>query len=108
MKKIGFIGSGNMASAIMGGIIKKGVFTPEQIIASDLSEAARKRVADQLGVSVTDCNKSVVEEAEVVVLSVKPQYYEAVIGDIKDSVTVNQIIITIAPGWTLEKVLNLF
>ena len=43
MKKIGFIGSGNMASAIMGGIIKKGIFLPKDIIASDMSESAREK-----------------------------------------------------------------
>lgn len=104
MKKIGFIGSGNMASAIMGGIIKKQIFQPEEIIASDLFEGAREKAKDNLGIFVTDQNKQVVKESEVLVLSVKPQFYEEVIREIKDEIRKDQIVITIAPGWTLEKV----
>lgn len=104
MKKIGFIGSGNMASAIMGGIIKKQIFQPEEIIASDLFEGARKKAKENLGICVTDQNKQVVKESEVLVLSVKPQFYEEVIREIKDEIREDQIVITIAPGWTLEKV----
>lgn len=103
MKKIGFIGSGNMASAIMGGIIKNRIFQPEEIIASDLSEAMREKAASSLGVCVTDSNIQVAEEAEVLVLAVKPQYYKDVIEEVRDSITTKQIIITIAPGWTLKK-----
>ena len=40
--KLGFIGTGNMAGAIMGGIISQGIFKPEEIIGADLSEAGRK------------------------------------------------------------------
>ena len=41
--KLGFIGTGNMAGAIMGGIIKKGIIAPEEIIGSDIMEAGRER-----------------------------------------------------------------
>lgn len=104
MKKIGFIGSGNMASAIMGGIIKKGIFAPEEIIASDMSEAARKKAADNLGIYVTADNKEVVNQAEIVVFSIKPQFYAAVLEEVKELVREDQIVLTIAPGWTLEKI----
>lgn len=99
--KLGFIGTGNMAGAIMGGIIKKGIFAPGEIIGSDLAEAGRKKVQDLYGICVTADNKEVVEKAEVVVLSVKPQFYPSVIEEIKGLVKENQIIITIAPGKTL-------
>ena len=52
--------------------------------------------------------RSVVAQAEVIVLAVKPQYYAAVIGEIKDSIKENQIIVTIAPGQTLERLEGLF
>ena len=104
MKKIGFIGSGNMASAIMGGIIKKGIFEPEQIIASDMYEAARVRVESSLGICVTDDNKEVVKEAEIIVFAVKPQFYASVFEEVKELVREDQIVLTIAPGWTLDKI----
>lgn len=99
--KLGFIGTGNMASAIMGGVIKNNIFAANEIVGSDLLAAGREKVQRQFGINVTASNKEVVEQAEVFVLSVKPQFYAEVIAEIKDSVREDQIIITIAPGKTL-------
>ena len=99
--KLGFIGTGNMASAIMGGVIKNNIFAANEIIGSDLLAAGREKVQKQFGINVTASNKEVVEQAEVFILSVKPQFYAEVIAEIKDCVKENQIVITIAPGKTL-------
>lgn len=99
--KLGFIGTGNMASAIMGGIIKNKIMPAEEIIGADLYAPGRDRVKEQFGICVTGDNKEVVEQADVIVLSVKPQFYEEVITEIRDMVRKDQIIITIAPGKTL-------
>ena len=73
--KLGFIGTGNMAGAIMGGIIKKGIIAPEEIIGSDIMEAGRERAKKEHGIHVTADNIEVTQKAEVLVLSVKPQFY---------------------------------
>lgn len=99
--KLGFIGTGNMASAIMGGIIKNQIIPANEIIGADVSAPGRERVKEQFGIHVTDSNKEVVEKAEVIILSVKPQFYESVIHEIRTTVKEEQIIITIAPGKTL-------
>lgn len=99
--KLGFIGTGNMASAIMGGIIGKNIIPAEEIIGADLFAPGRERVKVQFGINVTDSNKEVVDNAEVIILSVKPQFYEDVINQIKGDIKENQIMITIAPGKTL-------
>ena len=99
--KLGFIGTGNMASAIMGGIIGKKMISAEEIIGADLFAPGREKVKEQFGIQVTEKNQEVVEKAEVIILSVKPQFYEDVINQIKDCVKKEQIIITIAPGKTL-------
>lgn len=99
--KIGFIGTGNMASAIMGGIIRKQIIDAKEIIGADLSAAGREKAKSQFGIHVTDSNKEVVEKAEVIVLSVKPQFYAEVIHEIRGGIRDNQIVITIAPGKTL-------
>ena len=65
--KLGFIGTGNMAGAIMGGIIKNGVLKPEEIIGSDILEAGREKVHSLYGICVTDDNKEAAK-AEIVVL----------------------------------------
>ena len=77
--KIGFIGCGNMASAMIGGIINKGLYKAEEIIVSDALEESLTRAKENLGVMTTSDNKEVVEKAEIIVLSVKPQFYEVVI-----------------------------
>lgn len=100
--KLGFIGTGNMASAIMGGVIGKGLFKPDEIIGADLFAPGRERAKEQYGIHVTADNKEVVKNAEVIILSVKPQFYADVIAGIRDDVTDDQIIITIAPGKTLS------
>lgn len=99
--KLGFIGTGNMAGAIMGGVIKSNVFKPEEIIGADLFAPGREKVKNLYGINVTESNKEVIEKSEVVILSVKPQYYESVISEIKELVRPEQIIVTIAPGKTL-------
>lgn len=99
--KLGFIGTGNMAAAIMGGIIKEGIFKPEEIIGSDISQEGRERVRAAYGINVTADNREAASKAEVLVLSVKPQFYEETIREIRDCVKEEQIVITIAPGKTL-------
>lgn len=99
--KLGFIGTGNMAGAIMGGIIRQGLIKADEIIGADVSEAGRERVKETYGIHVTADNQEVMRSADKVVLSVKPQYYASVIAELKDLVREGQVIITIAPGKTL-------
>jgi pyrroline-5-carboxylate reductase len=107
MKKIGFIGSGNMASAMMGGLIRNQVISPEEILASAKTEATREKIRENLGVCIAENNSEVAKEANVLVLAVKPQFYGEVIEEIRPFVREEQIMITIAPGWSLEKIQEL-
>ena len=91
-----------MAGAIMGGIIRKGIIKPEEIIGSDISEAGREKVSELYGICVTDDNRKVAAESEVLVLSVKPQFYAEAIAQIRDCISEEQLVITIAPGKTLS------
>lgn len=100
--KLGFIGCGNMAGAMMGGIIKNNIFKAEDVYGSDVFEPSRERVKNMYGIHVSDNNIDVVDAVDVLVLAVKPQYYESVIAQIKDHVRADQLIITIAPGKTLS------
>lgn len=100
-KKIGFIGAGNMATAMMSGILRGGLVPPEEIIMSDVSGAQRDKISEQYGVNVTDDNKVVAAQSEVLFLAVKPQYYSDVLTEIRGCVREDTLIITIAPGQTL-------
>ncbi len=99
--KIGFIGCGNMASAMMGGIVKNQICSPKEITVHDLLPAAAERVQGAYGVVPASSNQAVVEQSQIIVLAVKPQFYEDVIREIAPSVQEDQIIVTIAPGKTL-------
>lgn len=99
--KLGFIGAGNMAKAIMGGILASAIVPKEEILASDASGQARE-AARALGVRVTDDNREAAG-CDTVFLAVKPQFYAAVIEEIAPVVTANTLIVTIAPGWSLDR-----
>ncbi|MDD7641232.1 MAG: pyrroline-5-carboxylate reductase [bacterium] len=100
-KKIGFIGCGNMGGAMMQGILGSGKCTPQEMITSDKSEAALAEKEKTLGVRTTTDNKEAAAFSDILFLAVKPQFYESVITEIKDTVNEEQIIVTIAPGKTL-------
>ncbi|HIR46913.1 MAG TPA: pyrroline-5-carboxylate reductase [Candidatus Caccousia avicola] len=99
--KIGFIGCGNMAKAMIGGVIRSGVCQKEEILASDAFAPARSAAAESLGIHVTESNTEVAEKTEILVLAVKPQFYEEVTEEIRGSLHENQLVVTIAPGKTL-------
>ena len=98
--KTGFIGCGNMASAIIGGILPSGISTPEDLVASDSSPAARERIVKELKISSAS-NRETAMQSDILFLSVKPQFYPDVISEIADCVRPETVIVTIAPGKTL-------
>ncbi|MCC8168550.1 MAG: pyrroline-5-carboxylate reductase [Clostridiales bacterium] len=105
--KIGFIGCGNMGGAMIQGIVESGAVDAGMIMASDKSEAMRQAIG-KYGVAVAEDNKEVAAYADVLFLAVKPQFYEGVIKEIADAVREDAIVVTIAPGKTLEWVANCF
>lgn len=106
--KLGFIGAGNMAQAIIGGIIKKGIVDKNEIIASAATMKTIDKVKEEYGINTTLDNREVAK-AEILFLAVKPVFYKQVIDEIKDiDVDGNQIIVTIAAGKSIEWVENAY
>ncbi|MDY7033253.1 MAG: pyrroline-5-carboxylate reductase [Thermodesulfobacteriota bacterium] len=103
-KKIGFIGSGNMAEAIMRGIIEKGVVSAVNIIASDILDDRRKLLSDSFNITTTSDNAELVSQVNIIFLAVKPQIVETVLNDTKSSMDVSQLIVSIAAGITLTQI----
>ncbi|MDE5938263.1 MAG: pyrroline-5-carboxylate reductase [Lachnospiraceae bacterium] len=99
--KIGFIGLGNMARAIIGGMLEQGIVSVEEICGSAKTQATRDAVREQLGIDVKASNAAVAEEAQTLILAVKPQFLADVIGEIRDAVQPDTLIISIAAGKTL-------
>ena len=99
--RLGFIGCGNMAKAIIQGILKKGLVAPEEILASSTTQEHADENAKALGVQTTTDNVRVAGESNIVFLCVKPQQYADVIDEVKGNLHERQIVVSIAPGKTL-------
>ncbi len=101
-RKIGFVGCGNMGAAMIKGILDSGACEKEQVMASVKSRESAEKKQAELGIQVVQDNRKAAEFADILFLAVKPQFYETVIAEIRDIVRQEQIIISIAPGKTLE------
>ncbi len=95
---IGFIGGGNMAEALIKGILQSGV---KDITVSEPREERRIYLEKAYGVKATPDNKEVVRNSNIIILAVKPQNMDEVTAGIADSVTADKIIVSIAAGVTL-------
>lgn len=100
--KLGIIGFGNMAEAILGGILSAGFVAKENVTASGKDEAMLSKASEKYGINVEPDNKKVVSDADVILLSVKPQILPDVIAEIKDVCTSDKLIISIAAGKSLQ------
>ena len=96
--KIGFIGLGNMAHAMIGGMLEQGIVSAQEICGSAKTQKTRDEVRETFGIDVRASNASVAENAQTLILAVKPQFLEGVIDEIKDAVKPNTLIISIAAG----------
>lgn len=98
--KIGFIGIGNMGSAMLKGAIEK--FGMDNLCYTDINETLCQKIEAETSIAFFASNAQVVKEADAVVLAVKPQYLEGVLEEISSVVKRDQIMISIAPGVTIE------
>ncbi|MDD3217988.1 MAG: pyrroline-5-carboxylate reductase [Lachnospiraceae bacterium] len=99
--KLGFIGCGNMAKAMLGGALKQGVVTAEDVYVSTATQSSLEKTTAEYKVKGSLDNLVVADYADVLVLAVKPYLYESVIAQIRSHISENQLIISIAPGKTL-------
>jgi pyrroline-5-carboxylate reductase len=106
MSKIGFIGAGNMAQAIISGIINAKVYKPADIFITDIKTETAKRVCNKYKVVSAKDNPQLVRDVDIVVLSVKPQNMSFVLLQIKNSMWKDILIISIAAGITTKRIQN--
>ena len=95
--RLGFIGAGNMAQAMIGGVLESGILQKDEIIASAATQKTVEKVQKEYGIYATLDNKEIAK-ADIIFLAVKPIYCEQVIKEIKDVVSGQQIIVSIAAG----------
>jgi len=95
---VGFIGGGNMATALIKGFISAGLYRPQELCASDVDAQKRQMLKRRLGAATSGDNGAVVRDAKVIVLAVKPQIMNAVLAEIRPAVTPAHVFISIAAG----------
>lgn len=100
--KIGFIGLGNMARAIIGGMMEKGIVSAQDICGSAKTQKTLEAVQKEYGIDTLASNVAVASQCQTLVLAVKPQFLEGVIREIRDAVQPDTLIISIAAGKTLS------
>lgn len=96
-KKIGFIGVGKMATAIINGLLKSNLFKPENIFVFDIKEEVAKDIASKLGLTLASSNNEVVVNSDIVILAVKPFVLKDVLEEIKDN-SAEKLFISIVAG----------
>ena len=101
--RIAFIGGGNMAAALIGGLLQDApAGSRPSIVVSDPSEERRRTLAERLAIETTEDNHAALEGAQMVVLAVKPQMMREVAEDLADGLAAGQLVISIAAGIPVE------
>jgi len=96
-KRIAFIGAGNMAGALLKGLLHAGACEPENVWATDVREDRLKELAERHGVRTGSDNVEAAKWAEVVVLATKPQVFDRILGQIEGALS-KDLVISIAAG----------
>jgi len=103
MKKIGFIGAGNMAGALLKGLLAAKLYRPQDMLVSDVVPAQLGKIKRAYRVDGLNNNRAVVRAAQTIVLAVKPQIIDQVLADIRPEVSKDKLFISIAAGVPLRR-----
>jgi hypothetical protein len=95
---LGFLGAGNMAGALIKGLLHAQVTPPDKIVASDVKSDRLKQLAKEHGIRTTLDNHALTKEADVLVLAVKPQVVDKVLAQIGGDVQGPKLVISVAAG----------
>lgn len=107
MKKIGFIGAGNMAGAIIGGIIKSNLVESQNVIASAKTMTNLNKLKDEYNINVTLDAREVVKNSDIVFMAVKPNIFDGVLESVKDLIGDEKIVVSIAAGKSISSMENI-
>lgn len=97
-QRVGFIGAGQMATALAQGLVRTGVVAADRLWASDPAAEARQRFQESAGGNVTDDNQEVVRASDVLILAVKPQHLVPVLDELHGRLTERHLVVSIVAG----------
>lgn len=96
--RIGFIGAGNMSTAIIKGIAAKNIMNPENILISNRTFEKASRLAEEIGGTAAASNIELAKNSDIVFIAVKPIYVREVLEEIKPYFDENKLVVSIAVG----------
>ena len=105
--RIGFLGAGQMATALAKGWATAGLLDLKHSLASDPYPAAREKFQATTGIRATNSNAEVIAAADVLVLAVKPQMMNAVLPEAAATISAKHLVVSIAAGITLKQLAEL-
>jgi pyrroline-5-carboxylate reductase len=103
MKKIGFVGAGNMAGALIRGLLRAGQYESDDMVAADPVDVQVRRLKRAHKIDVVRDNRELVRQSQTVILAVKPQTMAAVLDEIRPEVNPRKLFISIAAGFPLRR-----
>ena len=101
--KVGFIGSGNMAHAIMKGIVDSRTVAPEHIYVFDIDRQKLESMKQEYGVNPVNNNVELTQCCDLLILAVKPYICQLVLDEINPYLRQEHMLVSIAAGWSTEK-----
>jgi pyrroline-5-carboxylate reductase len=104
---IGFVGSGNMAEALIKGVIAANVYSPENVFISDIRAERLKFLAEKYNVIACEKNSELAAKVQTVVLSIKPQNMTEALESIEDAIGTDKLVISIAAGIKVANVTDI-
>lgn len=106
-KTIGFIGYGNMGQAMLKGMLNSKLFKAETIMASTTLRSYAK-LKEKFNIKIVTNNIEVVDFADIIILSIKPEKFETVVNEIKSHVKNTTVIVSVAAGIKVKQIENMF
>jgi pyrroline-5-carboxylate reductase len=103
-RRIGFIGAGNMAEALIAGLLHANRLSPSHLMASDIDGARLTRLHQTYNIEMAGSNRGVAEKADILVLAVEPQVLDDVLIEITEKVRDNTLLISVAAGYPITRI----
>jgi pyrroline-5-carboxylate reductase len=100
-QKVGFIGAGNMAQALIAGLLERGTLQPQQVAITDINAEQTTKVRERFAVTVAASAGALCQWADVIVLAIKPQVASSVLGEATSTLDENKLLVSICAGLSL-------
>jgi pyrroline-5-carboxylate reductase len=103
-KQIAFIGGGNMSEALIAGLLREKLMTPERVSVSDPHASRREVLSARFGVTTGADNGTVAQRADIIVLCVEPQILDEVLHELRPVMQAQPLVISVAAGYPLSRI----